>query len=407
MKTVPVFSARSRAARVGSLLFMAACALATDGTAQDFGITGYGLGVFTNAQDSPLMPGGTGLIGRLRVMPFATLGDVVLDIAYEHVLTRTPEGGGIRITTPGGTASSTDWLDLGWTVRETDRTTWTHRFDRLALSFESGAFEVTAGRQAISWATTLFLTPADPFSPFDPSDPFRVYRGGVDALRIRTFPGPFSELEIVVRGANTPSGTTTTALLRGQTSVGGGVWSVGAWGGALHDEAAGAAFATGSVGATAVRAEASLREDPSGGTAVRVSAGVDRFFRPYDRDMYVVIEIQHDELAAQTAADLLEVLGSSAYTRGELQTLGANTLATQMSYQFHPLVSVGALGLINLNDWSSLASLSLSWSASGSKSVSLGSFLGRGDDSFNPTTGLSSEYGFVPRIVYASVSWFF
>lgn len=399
--------ARSRAARVGGLLFLAAWALTAEGRAQDFGITGYGLGVFTNAQDSPLMPGGTGLIGRLRVMPFATLGNVALDVAYEHVLTRTPEGGGIAITTPGGTASSTDWLNLGWTVRETDQTTWTHRFDRLALSFESGAFEVTVGRQAISWATTLFLTPADPFSPFDPSDPFRVYRGGVDAVRVHTFPGPFSELELVVRGADTPSGTTTTALLRGQTSVGGGVWSVGAWGGALHDEAAGAAFATGSVGATAVRAEASLRAGPWGGTAVRVSAGADRFFRPYGHDLYIVIEIQHDGFAAQNAEDLLEVLGSSAYTRGELQTLGANTLATQLSYQLHPLVSVAALGLVNLDDWSSLASLSLSWSASGSKSVSLGSFLGRGDDTFSPATGLSSEYGFVPRIVYASVSWFF
>lgn len=387
---------------------LAAAALTAGGAAgQDFDFSGYSLGVGTNMQSSPVLPGGSGFVGRLRLMPVATFGDLVLDVAYEHVLTRTPQGGGFSITNPGGSAGSTDWLDLGWTIREDEQTTWSHRFDRLALSFETGAFEFTAGRQAISWATTLFMTPADPFAPFDPSDPFREYRGGVDALRIRTFPGPFSELELVVRGADTPSGATTTALLRGQTSVGGGVWSVGMWGGALHDEAAGAAFITGSLGATAVRAEATLREHPDGGTALRVSAGADRFFRPADRDLYLIVEFQHDEFGVTQASDLLGAATSLPYQRGEMQALGTNTLAVQVSYQVYPLVSVAAMGLTNLHDGSALASFSLAWSASQSASVSLGAFIGAGDDSLDPITGFGSEYGLVPRIGYASVSWFF
>jgi hypothetical protein len=340
-------------------------------------------------------------------MPVASLGDVALDVAYEHVVTRTPEGGGVSITTPGGTAGSTDWLDLGWTVHENDRTTWFHRFDRLSLSFDAGAFEITAGRQAISWATTLFLTPADPFSPFDPSDPFREYRGGVDAIRIRTFPGPFSELEFVLRAAETPSGDATTALIRGQTAAGAGVWSLGAWAGALHGEAAGAAFATGSLGATAIRAEATLREHPEGGTALRVSAGADRYFRPGDRDLYVILEFQRDAFGASRAVDLLPTAASLPYRRGEMQSIGTHTLASQLSYQAHPLVSVGVMGLTNLDDFSELLSFSVNWSASESAAVSLGLFLGRGDGSVDPVAGLSSEYGAVPRIAYLSVNWFF
>jgi len=374
---------------------------------QDFDFSGYSLGVGTNMRNSPALPGGSGFVGRFRLMPVATLGDLVLDVAYEHVLTRTPRGGGFSITNPGGGGASTDWLDLGWTVREDEETTWFHRFDRLALSFEAGAFEFTAGRQAISWATTLFMTPADPFSPFDPSDPFREYRGGVDALRIKTFPGPFSELELVVRGADTPAGATTTALLRGQTSMGGGAWSVGAWGGALHDEAAGAAFITGSLGATAVRAEATLREHPDGGTALRLSTGADRFFRPADRDLYVIVEFQYDEFGAKEASGLLGAATSPPYQRGEMQSLGTNTLALQASYQIYPLVSVAVMGLTNLDDLSELLSLSLGWSASQSASVSLGMFIGAGDDALDPVTGFASEYGLVPRIAYASVNWFF
>lgn len=397
-----------RRAAVSAAAILATAALLAGGVAaQHLEVSGYGLGVVTNTQDSPALPGGSGLVGRLRIMPVATFGDLVLDVAYEHVLTRTPQGGGISITDPGGRAGSTDWLNLDWTIWEDDQTTWFHRFDRLALSFESGAFEVTAGRQAISWATTLFLTPADPFSPFDPSDPFREYRGGVDAIRVRTFPGPFSELEFVVRGADTPSGATTTALLRGQTSMGGGAWSVGAWGGALHDEVAGAAFVTGSLGATAVRAEATVREHPEGGTALRFSTGVDRFFRPAGRDLYLIVEFQHDEFGTTEASELLETATSVPYQRGEMQALGANTLAVQASYQVYPLVSLGVMGLTNLDDFSELLSLSLAWSASQSASVSLGAFIGAGDDTLDPVTGFGSEYGLVPRIGYVSVSWFF
>ena len=396
-----------RAAVSAAALLATAAFTVGEAAAQQFDISGYSLGVVTNTQDSPALPGGTGFVGRLRIMPVATFGDFVLDVAYEHVLTETPEGGGISITDPGRTAGSTDWLDLSWTIREDEQTTWFHRFDRLALSYETGAFEFTAGRQAISWATTLFLTPADPFSPFDPSDPFREYRGGVDALRIRTFPGPFSELEFVLRGADTPDGATVTALLRGQTSVGGGVWSVGAWGGALHDEAAGAAFATGSLGSTAVRAEATIREHPDGGTALRVSAGADRFFRPADRDLYLIVEFQHDEFGASDPSGLLPAAMSLPYQRGEMQTLGENTVAVQASYQVYPLVSVALMVLANVDDFSELLSMSLAWSASQSASVSIGAFIGAGDDSLDPVAGFGSEYGLVPRIGYASVSWFF
>jgi len=387
-------------------LIAAASLPASPATAQSFDVSGYALGVATSAGDAGALPGGTGFVGRMRVMPVADWGGLALEAAYEHVVTRTDQGG-VSITSPGGGAESSDWLRLGWTVREDERTTWLHRFDRLALRFESGAFEITAGRQAISWATTLFMTPADPFSPFDPSDPFREYRGGVDALRIRTFPGPFSEMEFVLREAGRGAGRATTALVRGQTSVGGGAWSVGAWGGALHDEAAGAAFVTGSVGATALRAEAVVRQRPRGDRILRVSAGVDRFFRPADRDLYVVVEVQHDGFGASEPSDLLPIASSGPYRRGEMQTLGANTLAGQVSYQVHPLLSAAVLGLANLNDASALLSLSLAWSASERASVSVGGFLGSGRETLDPNAGFASEYGLVPGIAYASMSWFF
>jgi hypothetical protein len=370
-----------------------------------FDVTGYSLGVGTYQGESDLGPSGSTLLGRTRLMLNGTKGSWGLDVAYEHVLSRTPASGGFSITTPGGSAArSGDWLGADWEIHSSERNSWRHRLDRLSVTYSEGPVEVTMGRQAVSWATTLFLTPADPFAPFDPSDPFREYRGGIDAARIRAYPGPFTEIEAVVRPTETVLGTTWTALGRAQTSLNG--WAFGAWGGMLHDEAAGAVFATGALGATAVRGEASLRKNDAGGTAVRGALGLDRFFTPGGKDLYVIVEFQYDEFAAESASTLLDVVASKPYLRGEIQTLGRVSFVSQTTYQIHPIISVDMMGLINLDDHSMLFAPGISWSASGSASVRLGTFAGLGEGLAGPAQ-LGSEYGAVPGIGYLSVTWYF
>lgn len=394
-------------ARIPASILAAVLALTLPVSAagQSLDLTGYALGVDVTSGSSALAASGTTLLGRLRLMPRLVGGPVTVDVAYEHVLRRTPPGGGFSITNPGGSAgTSGGWLGLDWTVRSTSRTSWRQRFDRLNVSVDAGAMKITAGRQAISWATTLFLTPADPFSPFDPSDPFREYRGGVDAVRVQAFPGPFSEVEAVVRGADTPLGRKVTALARAQTSRGG--WAVGAWGGVLYEQGAGALFATGAVGATALRAEAEIRKAPSGGTTVRASVGADQRFSVAGRDLYAVVEVQYDGFGATRAQGLTAVATSLPYARGEMQVLGRWEAATQVSYQLHPLVSVDAMGLVNLDDGSALLAPGITVSVTGSVSARLGAFAGVGRRGLS-LAGLASEYGEVPKLGYLSLSWFF
>ena len=174
-------------------------------------VSGYILGVGAyqgaSAQGAP----GSISLARMRLMPVLTTpgGGLTFDIAYEHMAIRESTSGGFSITTPGGLAARTgDWLGLDWELHSGSRTEWRHRLDRMSIGFSGDLVEVTIGRQAVSWATTLILTPADPFAPFDPSDPFREYRGGIDALRVRIFTGPFSEIEGVLRPTETAFGTT-------------------------------------------------------------------------------------------------------------------------------------------------------------------------------------------------------
>ena len=367
-------------------------------------VTGYWLSVASHATESDVGGGGTTALGRGRLMIAAEGGAMTVDLAYEHVVSRQPDGVAFAITAGGEGAGTGDWLGTDWEIASSTDSEWRHRFDRLGLGFSAGPIDITLGRQAISWATTLFLSPADPFAPFDPSDPFREYRGGVDAIRVQAFTGPFTEIEAVVRATEAAFGTATTALARAQTSTHG--WALGAWAGVLHDEAAAAVFATGALGSTAVRTEVALREGPSGGAKLRGAFGLDRFFTPGGKNLYVLAEIQYDGFGARDRSKLFEITLSKPFTRGDMQALGRWTLAGRITYQIHPLVGLDALALMNGDDRSALLAPGLSWSATRAASVRFGAFTGLGASTILPDD-LGSEYGAIPALGYVALSWYF
>ncbi len=398
---------RRRSLALLAALMMALSAHATHARAQDRPFSGYLLNVWARQAGTPAASQSDTYLGRARFMAWAARNGIHLDVAYEHLTVRTAEGMPLVVTDPDGGAGAGggDWLGLDWTVRQSSRTVWRHRFDRLALTWSRGPVELTAGRQAISWANTLFLTPADPFAPFDPSDPFREYRRGVDALRMRAFAGPFTEVEAVIRPAETPLGTTWTALVRAQTSRGG--WAFGGWTGRVHDEPGVAAFASGALGATAVRAEAVLRRRQEGGTALRAAVGLDRVFQPEGRDLFLALEVMRDDFGAASASKLLEVYQSRYFQNGEIQSPTRWTVAGQSSLQAHALVQVDLLVLAApAGDASALVSPGVTWLASASFSLRAGLFEGMGDG-WKPGGVPGSAYGVVPRTVYVAGSWYF
>lgn len=378
-------------------------------TAQQPGLSGYYLNVATHVRESVLGPAGASDLQRLRLMWNASPGPLRLDAAWEHTLMLRQAGApGAQLFTAAGTASGGDWLSLDGDIHSGERAEWRHRFDRLSVRLDLGAnADLTVGRQPVSWATTLFLTPADPFSPFDPSDPFREYRVGVDAARLRYYRGAFTQFEVAARPARIGERETFTLVGRASTNAAG--WDAGGWAGVVHDTFGGAAFLSGSVGLWALRAEAAAR-DLDGRTALRAAIGLDRTFLVAERDLYVVIEYQHDGLGATSPDELLPTAISPAFAQGEMQVLGRDTGVLQASYTLHPLVSASALWLGSLRDGSFLASPGLSYSASESLALRLGAFFGFGEEPEEAAGGmpaLTSEYGALPRVFFVSANWFF
>ena len=378
---------------------------AADLRGQFLDVSAYYFNLVSGSGDSPVSDAGASDFQRLRVMWAPDVGPLALDVAYEHTLLLNSTdvlGTGSGILAPE--ASGNRWT-LEWTVDEGGHFSWRHRFDRLSLTLPlGGAAEMTVGRQVISWASTFILTPADPFTPFDPSDPFREYRAGVDAFRIQAYPGAFSEIDVVLRPVSTIDGDQITALALAKTNWRG--WDLGAWGGVLFDEPAGALSLVGAVGPWAVRSEVAVRSEADD-VFVRGTVGVDRLFSVWGRDLYLIAEYQHDGFGAANAGDLLDVVMSDPFLRGELQVLSRDALAVQASYQIHPLWGIDLLTITSLVDGSALLSGGGSWSVGSNSSLRGGFFIGIGDDTFDPDTGFESEFGAQPTVGYLSLSHFF
>jgi len=369
-------------------------------------LSGYYLNVPLWSDASSFGPGGFADSQRLRLMADPSLGPVAFDMAYEQLIAWSASaGGGVGFGVPGAIApAGGEWLDLQWVIEDDENLRWTHRFDRLNLTAAAGdALAATVGRQTISWATTLLLTPADPFVPFGPADPFREYRGGVDAARLRVFPGPLSEAEIVVRPAAFAFGNALSVLgrYRGVLST----WELSGYAGLLYDDLAFSLAASGGVGAAAVRGEIQLREES--GIAVRGTVGIDSRVEALGRDLYLVFEYQHDGFGASSADELEGVVRSAPFARGELQVLSADVTVWQGSYDLHPLLSAQLLVLWSLNDLSALLTPGIRYSLTNEATAQGGIFLGLGNGDARPDDPLPSEFGIVPATVFASLALFF
>lgn len=373
--------------------------------AQRVELRGYALNVVVGQTAGPFTSEQLSDLQRIRLMSTPRLGPLRLDIAYEHDVTVTSVDAA-QPSVPLGNVpmDGTRWLGLQGTLADADHVAWRHGLDRLSVNAGIGErVEITVGRQPISWATTLLLTPADPFAPFDPADPFRQYRTGVDALRAQLFTGAFSSVEFVLRPVDTPVGKTVTALARGRGNWHG--WDVSGWLGILHDHAAASLAGTRTVAGAAVRSEAVLRDEPDG-AILRFVLGVDRRFGVLGRDAYVTLEYQHDGLGMSDPRELQRVVFSQPFRRGELQVLGEDVAVAQGTWQLHPLLATDVFVLGNLRDPSVLIGAAASYSASGEVTVRGGIYWGGGDESMGDGRP-ASEFGVVPIVGYLSLTGFF
>ncbi len=421
--------ARSRATGA-ALLALAGAALPRPAAAQlvvwDGGDASLGLGGYVRALTG-VSRAAFELPGRERATAFNAdvlrlewdlrLGDgAVLEVHDRAQLQLTSQaaapGGGLAgfgvSRVPGRT------VDLRTDFVERPRVRAWHDVDRLSLTLQTGAGDLTAGRQAVTWGVSTLFPVADLWTAFSPFELDASEKPGVDAVRFLAYPGGW-EVDAVV--ADRGNAEDLSAGVRGTLVLPwADVW-VGA--GKLWREAMVMGGVSAPVGSWKLRGEAvlahTLEDDPSGRERgpgwqrPRLTVGVDWL----GGGVLVTGEYHHNPLGAADPDGYAAALASPAFGRGETYYLGRDYLGGLVSWApGNDRLALALTGIVNLRDPSSAWTPVVTWDAGRSARLSAGAVLTTGpeprlspDDLAAPS--LASEYGTYGQTLFTRVSvWF-
>ena len=97
-----------------------------------------------------------------------------------------------------------DFVELDFYLWDTKYSIGYLEVDRLFLDFVKDDFQVTVGRQRISWGTCWVWNPTDLFNPLEVLDFDYEERPATDAIRVQYYTGPVTKIEVSYKPANNP-----------------------------------------------------------------------------------------------------------------------------------------------------------------------------------------------------------
>lgn len=313
-------------------------------------------------------------------------------------------------------------LDASWNWHQDENVTASLWLDRVNAKLKFPGFDLTVGRQAISFGKAYFWNPLDVFLPFDARQFDRDYKAGVDAARFDLPFTRFSGFNIVgamgrtltTQGSYRPGYEAWDASWLGSAVLGRLYatwkgWDFSAQGGKIYGGyQAGGAF-VGDLKFLQLRGEAAyfladgkmrpLIDDHA--TAV---AGVGhRFENTLDLQVEYLFNggghSKHFDLA------FLRLLN------GEILQMSKNVVGLRGTYELLPIL-VGSMGVLLSATNSPSASLQpgLDWSVSDNINWIFGAVINLGEhpDGRSPLgLGIKSEFGASADIYYTQIKWYF
>lgn len=268
----------------------------------------------------------------------------------------------------------------------------------------------TAGRQPINLGTTFYFSPNDFFAPFRAQDFYRLYKPGVDALRLEYRLGEVSTLtamSVLGYRAGVDSDTTwsenasserASHLLRISDVV--KDFDFALMGGRLAQNRVAAMAAQGELFEwLGIRMEANLiiPDDKQYHSNRQISLGLEHRF---ENNLDVRLEYYHNSQGAKQVTDYGQTgtTHNSAYLAQRYSAWGAG-------YEITPLLSGQVLVLQNHVDFSRLLSCNILYSLSDEAEFSLGLSYPTGK---KPDNGrIRSELGTAPRTATLEVRSYF
>jgi hypothetical protein len=279
-------------------------------------------------------------------------------------------------STAGSFQSPYRFKYLAWDFWEQGSVNGQLGLDRLNLSYSDEPWTITAGRFPINYSVMHIFTPNDLFSPFSSTAINKIYKPGVDALRLGVSTGMLSMVELFgVLGYGVdraPEWNSSALVLRASAVLLDFDWAL--MGGKLAERWFGGVSLQGDVEEIGVRAEGhvgfpdidgdlSLDDidhdgDTSDDVYVHLSAGLDKVFTWHNSTIGAEYMYLSDGTArpSRYPARVLRLFPDDQFY------LGKHYLGLSVGGEIIPILRTNALALLNANDYSGLCVLILAYS---------------------------------------------
>ncbi len=377
-------------------------------------------GVWFHLPDAPLLytTGDDGLAAAVaRLLMSGALGArVKYEVNIHGELGRSPGAlaGAGSFATAGSFVTPYRTKYLSWDYWEDGAVAGQLGVDRLLFKLTFGSLEVHLGRMPINYTATQVFVPNDFFAPFSATAVNKIYKPGVDALRLSWAPGTFSSVELVgVLGSDAdgvPAWSRSALLLRASTVL----WDtqLALLGGKLAGRWVVGMSMQGEIGLFGVRAEGHVGFPDSEGDGLdedrsvkeihaRVAAGIDRKF--VWRNATVGIEALYQSDGAAWSGRYPRRL--QGLYPDDLPYMGSLYLGLSAGLELIPILRAGAMVLVNTQDGSGMAALTLMYNIADEADFAGGLLLpwGEGPEGLVP----QSEYGLYPVMVFMESRFYF
>jgi hypothetical protein len=371
-------------------------------------------GAFLHYGDRAIAPSGDDglLLAAVRALVDHDLGEhfgVELNVFADF--TRGPAGSSqSTFSTAGTTDSVYRSPDLVWKYWQAGSVLATMGVDRLALRFHAGSFSLTAGRFAVNYSVTSFFTPNDFFAPFSATSVNKLYKPGVDALRLGWSLGMASAVEVVGVLGNDAQGVPTWAnsavLAHARTLVGG--FELSALGGKVAQRWIAGGAVQGDLGPIGIRGEGHLGipdRDGLGHTSsdlplygrLAIGPNVNINWRGLN------FAVQYAYFSDGAASPTQYVARAARLFPDDSLYLGQHYVGTFAGLDIVPILHANVLAWVNAGDGSGIAGASLLYNAANEVDLIAGLYVPWGKHAQPlPESGvtLGSELGSSPLVAY-------
>lgn len=342
----------------------------------------------------------------LRLEWKAALGDHFSAEVHQRVFLRvfseTLKFGGEKMGLGASVVPSRS-IDLRSVPFNEDRLLFDHDIDRLAVRARLGDFDVTVGRQAITWGVAGLFTVADLWTNFSPFELDTTQKRGVDALRVLYSRDRSLEIEAIVADRGTIKDLSAGLRVATYGSVADFYFALAKqW-----REILAFAGVSATVGAFKLRAEAVEPFDLDRVTfsPPRVSMGAD-WLHP---SLTLSLEGHYNGTGVLRSSQYgTHYTSSPALARGESYLLGRWYAGASAIWKISELFQLSFVVFCNLQDPSAAVAGAFTYQINQGTELSVGAFQGLGKSPLiSDQLVVRSELGSAGGMYYLTLSSFF